>query len=163
MSIRLKRWLRLGLWLLVALWMAQIYRLSAQTADVSSVTSGRVIRWLLERFDSRFADLPQREQALRMEELSFAVRKLAHLCLFAVLGFLAYAAFSGSLPPRRAFPAALILGGGWGVLDEVHQAFVPGRSCELRDMGIDFAGVLLGAAFLWLAVRIVRRRKKRIL
>ena len=162
MSIRLKRWLRLGLWLLVALWMAQIFRLSAQTADVSSVTSGRVIRWLLERFDSRFADLPQGEQLLRMEELSFAVRKLAHLCLFAVLGFLAYAAFSVDLPPRRAFPAALILGGVRGVLDEVHQAFVPGRSCELRDMGIDFAGVLLGAALLWLAVRIVRRRKKRI-
>ena len=76
-----------------------------------------------------------------------------------MLGLLAFAAFSVDLPPRRAFPAALILGGVRAVLDEVQQAFVPGRSCELRDMGIDFAGVLLGAAFLLLILYLIQRKK----
>ena len=45
------------------------------------------------------------------------------------------------------------------VLDEVHQAFVPGRSCELRDVCIDSAGVLLGAAFLLLILHWIQRKK----
>ena len=45
------------------------------------------------------------------------------------------------------------------VLDEVHQSFVPGRSCEFRDVCIDFAGVLLGAAFLLLIFSCIQRKK----
>jgi 2-dehydropantoate 2-reductase len=67
--------------------------------------------------------------------------------------------FSVNLPLRRAFPAALGLGTARGVLDEVQQAFVPGRSCEFRDMCIDAAGVLLGAAFLLLILHLIQRKK----
>ncbi len=160
MAARRKIWLRAALWTAVVLWMGVIFFLSAQTAGDSSRTSGGVIRWLLTRLDGRFSGLPLEEQLLRIEAWSFAVRKLAHLALFALLGMGAFAAFSVDMPQRRAFPAALSLGAVRGVLDEVHQSFVPGRSCELRDMGIDFAGVLLGAAFLWLVLRIVRRKKR---
>ena len=144
---------------LTIVWMAVIFLFSAETADRSSETSGRIIRWLLTRFDRSFLSLSPEEQLLRMEDWSFAVRKLAHFTLFAVLGFLCFAAFSVDLPLRRAFPAALILGAARAVLDELHQSFVPGRSCELRDMCIDFAGVLLGAAFLLLILYSIQRKK----
>ena len=87
------------------------------------------------------------------------MRKLAHFLIFAGLGFLSFAAFSVDLPPRKAFPAALGLGAARAVLDEVHQSFVPGRSCEFRDVCIDFAGVLLGAAFLLLIFSCIQRKK----
>ena len=32
----------------------------------------------------------------------------------------------------------------YAVTDEIHQYFVPGRSCEFRDICIDSAGVLCG-------------------
>ena len=174
MKDRRKLWLRLALWALVIAWMAVIFYFSAQAADDSERTSGRVVSWLIDHFDRSFSSLSPEAQLLRMEDWSFAVRKLAHFAVFAVLGFLCFAAFSvdlpprrafpaalilGGLPPRRAFPAALILGGVRAVLDEVQQAFVPGRSCELRDMGIDFAGVLLGAAFLLLILHWIQRKK----
>ena len=159
MAARRKTWLRIVLWALVVLWMAVIFSFSAQVADDSDQTSGRVIRWLLSTFDKGFLALSPEEQLVRMEGWSFVVRKLAHFTIFAVLGFLCFAAFSGDLPPRRAFPAALGLGGARAVLDEVHQSFVPGRSCELRDMGIDFVGVLVGAAFLLLILYWIQRKK----
>ena len=54
-------------------------------------------------------------------------------------------------------PTAAIVGSTRG--DEVQQAFVPGRSCEFRDMCIDAAGVLLGAAFLLLILHLIQRKK----
>ena len=103
--------------------------------------------------------MPLEEQRLRKEAWSFVVRKLAHFSLLAGMGVLAFAAFSVDLPLRRAFPAALGLGTARSVLDEVQQAFVPGRSCEFRDMCIDAAGVLLGAAFLLLILHLIQRKK----
>ena len=161
MERRRKTWLRVVLWALVAAWMAVIFLFSAETADRSSETSGRIIRWLLTRFDRSFLSLSPEEQLLRMEDWSFAVRKLAHFCIFALLGFLCFAAFSVDLPPHRAFPAALGLGTVRAILDEVHQSFVPGRSCEFRDMCIDFAGVLLGAVFLLLILLLIKHQKNK--
>lgn len=156
---RRKGWFRFFLWLFVLLWMAVIFAFSAQAADDSNQTSSRVVRWLLTHFNGSFLSLSPEEQLQIMEAWSFVVRKLAHCVVFAVMGCLAFAAFSVDLPLRKAFPAALILGGVRGVLDEVHQSFVPGRSCEFRDMCIDFAGVLLGAAFLLLILYWIQRKK----
>ena len=160
MRVRRKNWLRWLLWLLILLWMAAAFVLSAQNADGSNQTSDRVIRWLLERFDKGFLTLSVKEQLLRMGEWSFAVRKLAHFVLYAALGSLAYGAFSLGERPRRPFPASLGLGALLAVLDEFHQSFVPGRSCEFRDMSIDMAGVLLGAVVLLLIQWLIDRRKK---
>ena len=159
MTDRRKLWLRLALWALVIAWMAVIFHFSAQAADDSDRTSGRVVAWLIDHFDRSFSSLSPEAQLQRMEAWSFAVRKLAHFLIFAVLGFLSFAAFSADLPPRKAFPAALGLGAARAVLDEVHQSFVPGRSCEFRDVCIDFAGVLLGAAFLLLIFSCIQRKK----
>ncbi len=159
MRDRRKIWLRIVLWALVVFWMGVIFSLSAQVQEDSAETSGRVIRWLLTHFDRSFSSLSAEEQLLRMEGLSFLVRKSAHFCLFAVMGFLAFAAFRVDLPPRKAYSAALLLGLGRGVLDEVQQAFVSGRSCEFRDMCIDFAGVILGAAFLLMILSLIQRKK----
>ena len=159
MTDRRKTWLRLALWALVIAWMAVIFYFSAQAADDSERTSGRVVSWLIDHFDRSFSSLSPEAQLLRMEAWSFAVRKLAHFVVFAVLGFFSFAAFSVDLPPRKGFPAALGLGAARAVLDEVHQSFVPGRSCEFRDVCIDFAGVLLGAAFLLLILSCIQRKK----
>ena len=161
MADRRKTCLRIVLWAAVVAWMALIFWFSMEDANHSSETSGKVVRWLLTRFDSGFLALSPEEQLLKMEDWSFAVRKLAHFCIFAGLGFLCFAAFSVDLPPRRAFPAALGLGAVRAILDEVHQSFVPGRSCEFRDVCIDFAGVLLGALFLLLILRSVKYKKSK--
>lgn len=161
MTNRRKAWLRIVLWALVVAWMCVIFFFSAEKAAKSQQTSGRVIRTVLTVLDDEFVTLPAKKQKVKIEHWSFSVRKLAHFGIFTVLGLLSYAAFSVDLPPRRAFSAALVLGAVRAILDEVHQAFVPGRSCELRDMCIDFVGVLLGAAFVLLISLLIQHRKNK--
>ena len=106
MKDRRKLWLRLALWALVIAWMAVIFHFSAQAADDSDRTSGRVVAWLIDHFDRSFSSLSPEAQLLRMEAWSFAVRKLAHFVVFAVLGLLTFAAFSkarqGFVSPEKA-------------------------------------------------------------
>lgn len=68
------------------------------------------------------------------------VDKLAHAGLYAVLGALFYLA---GLSPL----AAVMITGLYGVTDELHQAFVPGRQPELLDLLADIVGA---AAGVWL-------------
>ena len=159
MRICRKTWLRILLWLLVVLWMGIIFRFSAQKAEDSDRTSGEVVNWLVPSVDQGVLAMPAEEQPAYVANWTFMVRKSAHFILFTGMGVLAFAAFSVDLAARRAFPAALALGTGWAVLDEIHQLFVPGRVCEFRDICIDTAGVLLGAALLLLVLRLIRRRK----
>jgi len=79
--------------------------------------------------------------------------KIAHAAGYAVLGLLLLRAFRGSArypAPLAAF-VSLVAGGAYGVLDELHQALLPTRTCSGADMLADLVGltaaVMLGWAF----------------
>ena len=80
--------------------------------------------------------------------------KLAHLVVFGALCFLTLRATHGGSRPLAPGPAAaaffLVL--LWGVLDEVHQFFVPGRDASARDVVADALGAAL-ALLVWAAWR----------
>ena len=75
--------------------------------------------------------------------------KVAHMGLYAVLGVtLAWGRWVGERPPA---PLWLILSGlAYGLLDEWHQSFVPGRDPSPGDVLADGAGVILGFVILHL-------------
>lgn len=71
--------------------------------------------------------------------------KLLHLLAYAGLALCVYRALAGSLRGRFAIrPAVLafIVTVAYGVSDEIHQSFVPGRTPELYDVGADAVGAL---------------------
>ncbi len=68
---------------------------------------------------------------------------LEHILEFAILGFLLVPGFKG-LRVRRFLLLALVVGILYGVTDEVHQIFVPGRYPSLIDVLADSLGVFLG-------------------
>ncbi len=77
-----------------------------------------------------------------------------HLIVYAVLGALLFRAFMHeTADSSRAFAYAVLLASFYGVTDEIHQAFVPGRVPDIADWGLDTIGALAGA---WIALRIVR-------
>lgn len=123
-----------------------IFVQSALPADLSQQESNFIVRYLAQR--------------LRMDEelLSFIVRKCAHFTEYMILGISVKVTADDLLRQSRRADiqtrtAAILcpwcIGALYAVSDEIHQSFVPGRSCELRDMIIDSCGVLTGVLIIW--------------
>lgn len=136
--------------LLLLTWMAVIFLYSARTADVSTQDSHRIgslVADAVQRISQE--DWSDREQLVFVEGIDFYVRKAAHLTEYAVLGALLVSCMQGfGIVAPRLFWYALAAGILYAASDELHQYFVPGRACQLRDMAIDGIGVGLGAAGL---------------
>lgn len=64
--------------------------------------------------------------------------------------------------PARTLALAVWITVLWGLVDEIHQAFVPGRSSEVLDIVADGAGAVAGAlsrhALTWCAARLPSAR-----
>ncbi len=89
--------------------------------------------------------------------------KLVHFVEYAGLGLLTMRASSRTWPghpPLRLAAFAVLLTSAFGLSDELHQAFVPGRTADARDLLADVLGAMLGVA-LWLAPSALRRRSLR--
>ncbi len=75
--------------------------------------------------------------------------KLNHFLAFFVLGFflnltLKYQTKFQSFK-RNVLLITIIIAAGYGLLDELHQLLVPGRSAEVLDWVADFIGALTGS------------------
>jgi VanZ family protein len=96
---------------------------------------------------------------------SFPFRdKGVHVCEYGVLGFLLAHACLRTFPTRPALRVALVsvmLTMAWGLFDEIHQAFVPGRSADVLDLGADALGALVGTAARTVLSLIFRARDAR--
>ncbi|TFH31439.1 MAG: VanZ family protein [Myxococcales bacterium] len=72
-----------------------------------------------------------------------------HLVEYAVLGWLCAAASRRTWPSVSAWRTvafAVAVSALWGVSDEIHQVFVPGRYPEFGDAVADFCGSIVGAS-----------------
>jgi VanZ family protein len=74
--------------------------------------------------------------------------KAVHALEYAILGYLSAQAALRTWPdraPLRAAMVGLLIALGFGLSDELHQAFVPGRSADAWDLLADGVGATLGA------------------
>jgi VanZ family protein len=100
---------------------------------------------------------------VRVEDLPFK-DKGVHFVEYAVLGFFAAHAIRATWRGRsesRVYLVAVLWAVGWGVLDEFHQAFVPGRDGDVYDLLADGLGAATGAAALIVFHRLRERRRTR--
>ena len=153
--------------------MAFIFYQSSLPAILSSEMSGhleRIVAWILGK---------------PSESVTFAVRKAAHVTEFTALGislfytvrdFLEWRSgttntavpqnrpAAPSIPSERMHRIVLpwAIGTIYAISDEVHQLFVEGRSCEVRDMLIDSAGVAAGVLLMnWLKSHDMNKSDRR--
>jgi hypothetical protein len=88
------------------------------------------------------------------------LQNLLHVPVFGILAWLWWRSLAArGMAPRLALAAAAAIAVAYGVLDEVHQTFVPGRYGSLADALLDGLGAL--AAVAWVAWR--RRPARRSL
>jgi VanZ family protein len=87
--------------------------------------------------------------------------KVQHLLAFAVLTGAVCLWVSPEKWKTRCFFFMLItgcIGSAYGIIDEVHQYFVPGRDCNVWDWIADTLGAALGAGIAGSAGRFLGQR-----
>lgn len=73
------------------------------------------------------------------------LRKNAHFFAYLVLGVLvANGLRSSGMTGYRAIGLAFLICLLYAISDEVHQLFVPGRGCQIKDVIIDSVGAIIG-------------------
>ena len=135
-----------------------VFFMSARPAAESGAMSMEVVRKIINFVVPGFGDLPSADQLHWLDRLDHIVRKIAHFSEFALLGVLilnlvlqfAKPAGIQALTAKRA-GLAWALATAYAATDEVHQVFVPGRSCLPTDVCIDSAGALVGI-FIFAAI-----------
>ena len=126
-------------------WMTLIFCLSAQGGDESSVTSNSFGALLYTLLRSIFPFLQISLDAF-VEEYVPLIRKIAHFSEFAVLGILIYLNL-WEFSKKNIIVYSSLLSVLYAALDEIHQLFVDGRCCSVKDVLIDSAGALCGILF----------------
>ena len=146
----------------VILWCVTVFTLSAEIADNSSNTSGNTIKFMIKLINRNISN---DELQVVVNFLQPVVRKTAHFTLFAVGGILIYNMLDLFISHNKPI-SIKVVGISWltvtcyAITDEVHQLFVPGRSCELRDMLIDSTGVLVGIVLLMIVIKMCNECNK---
>ena len=71
--------------------------------------------------------------------------KVAHLCAYVPLSFMFFLSMQKSGMRKYVFAAAFLTACIYGITDEFHQSFVPGRTPEFGDFIADTIGAYLGS------------------
>lgn len=159
MKTKKYRWL----FLLLILWAIFIVEFSGQPWSESFHTSSVVEDFILKMVSWMPGGQDIAKQLLEI----FPVRKIAHFVEYMILGGLSAASWVlyQTEEKENRKPFFLI---AWGfcvlfaVLDELHQAFVPGRTSSIRDILLDSVGALFGAFLVALIVKHVIKNDKEV-
>lgn len=140
-------------WILVGLMVIFIFSNSAASASTSNGMSLTVSEWVRPVLNT---------VGLHPETdfLNFVIRKLAHFSEYALLGVLIGLAYRLQPWSWMKGKVALLPFFIIPVLDENLQRFSSGRSCELRDMLIDSAGMAVGMMLVIALLMMLSNRKK---
>ena len=118
--------------ILIIMWMIFIFVMSSFNANESANQSNIMVQFISHIFNIN-----------NLELLSFMVRKIAHFSEYLILGILIY---NYCLKFNLSTLICLL----YAISDEVHQIFIPGRSCQIRDIIIDLLGALCGILIIYL-------------
>lgn len=133
----------IGSWLAVAIMAGVIFWMSANTG--SDVNHGMGIISSLKAFLS--------DTALRLFGHPIDVSPVGHFTEYLIFGALIMNATRLHKPLAIAFVIAIAIGSLYGISDEIHQIFVPDRSCDPADWLVDTIATATGALIVFLFLR----------
>ena len=83
---------------------------------------------------------------------------VAYMGLTFLLYWLLYLKNKKNDLTRKQLARLIILISAYGIIDELHQLFIPGRSCDIRDWFADILGLFFGIliAKFWFVKKVVK-------
>lgn len=135
-------------WILSSICFVIIFYFSSRTASDSAMQSSIIIEILTKIFGTGALS-------------DFIIRKSAHFLEYVGTSLLINCAWLFTKGKKQML-LSIICTSLYAITDEVHQIFVDGRSCELRDWAIDTSGAILGAIafFILFSIAIAISKKK---
>ena len=179
--MKINGYVRIAAGILAVIWMFRIFSFSDAPASVSMQTSRSVSYDIVSAVNEMFDLGMDDDRVLGLSRsIEKTVRKLAHMCEFAVLGALVGCACDAwrysdrsdgearrswrncngeggeSRRPWKDYiraSIAFVICLIYGATDEFHQTFVDGRSGEVRDVLVDALGALIAIILIWFIIR----------
>lgn len=133
-----------------------IFSFSSQNGEESGNLSGKIAKFAVKQ-------LPIQKTEKSLKRTEAVIRKIAHFSIYTLVGFLLMSFVSTyAIKENKRMIISLIVGILYAISDEIHQSFIPNRSCQLTDVMIDSMGVLLGILILLTLFEIHKKIKIKI-
>lgn len=136
--------------------MTVIFLFSSQNYDETMQTSDLIVKpienVIKENTDKTFETEKEEESYFKKIEgkLDIAVRKGAHMTLFAILAIFVFLWLkSFNIDNYNAAMFTLVICGLYAGFDELHQNFVNKRDTRFTDICIDEFGAVISMFFIW--------------
>jgi VanZ family protein len=160
--MKINIYIRIVAAILAIVWMTRIFSYSSDDATASMQVSRSVSYDIVESANRMFGLGWDEDKILGISKaIEKAVRKLAHMGEYGVLGLLVCIACDAWRPSFSRAGLSMLICLVYACSDEFHQTFVDGRSGEVKDVCIDLCGALLALFLGWLAIRIYKKRVNR--
>ena len=150
-AVKLKSKRAILFWTAALAWAALMFFFSTQNAEDSQTLSVGLSEIILKLLPF-IADTP--------EALNGFLRKAAHFLIFTVEGFLTAAASMDTFAPKTACSVSAFICMVMAGANEYSETFAADRSCEVRDMLIDFGGAVLGILIAVILRAYTRKERK---
>ena len=138
-------------------WMTLIFCFSSQNSDDSSRVSDGFITKISKAILRDNYEIITKSKTYGTTV--FIVRKTAHFFIYFVLSIIAFSLYYELFGlDKRTILFTILLCFLYSISDEIHQLFVAGRSCELRDVIIDTTSSSISATLNYL----IRKKFKKI-
>ena len=127
--------------ILIVIWMITVFCFSNQQGAESGDTSRKFTVVIIQILTGKSLELDDPF----IEGIQLVIRKLAHFMVYAIGGFLMMNyAHDTNISQKQKLLYSISFGEFYAITDELHQFFVPGRSGNIVDVGIDTLGVITG-------------------
>ena len=145
-----------------------IFMFSAQDSKDTAKTSDTIVKPIENRIKTKSDKTFKTEKAEKdywkkiNHKVDKFVRKTAHGIIYGVLGFFTIMFLrSIGVPMGDAIVLTMMLCGGYGACDELHQKGVEGRTCRFSDVCIDMFGAWVTTTCVYVADKIVGYNRKK--
>lgn len=140
---------------LTILCMVGIFIFSMDDSEHSSSKSGDITETAVEVFVKDYDNMSPDKKADIFSKAEHIIRKLAHYSVYTALGFLASMTVGKRRLLSRKSGGVMLFCFLYACSDELHQYFVPGRSCQFTDVLIDTGGALTGMLFSFIVFAVI--------
>lgn len=132
--------------LLTIVWMIIIFYMSNQPAQISTQQSNGAINIL--------SSIPIVGNIIDILVLNgtatVIIRKTAHMFLYAVMSILSFISmYDINRNSKKIYIKSIVISFLYACTDEFHQLFIPGRSCEFKDVLIDTTGAIIAICIIY--------------